>query len=93
MSQKTSRRDLLKRTLIVLGLAALIQPAGGVLGFQNTSPKADGPTAAKPGSTSTTKKTKGNSTTSKTKGKKGKGKGKGKGKSGKKPPTTPKKSG
>ena len=33
MSQKTSRRDLLKRTLIVLGAAALVQPSGGVLGF------------------------------------------------------------
>jgi hypothetical protein len=82
MSQKTSRRDLLKRTLIVLGVAALIQPAGGVLGFQNTPPKTDGPTATKPGSTSTTKKTK-NSTTSKTKKKKGKGK------SSKKKPTPP----
>jgi hypothetical protein len=82
MSQKTSRRDLLKRTLIVLGVAALIQPAGGVLGFQNTPPKTDAPTATKPGSTSTTKKTK-NSTTSKTKKKKGKGK------SSKKKPTPP----
>jgi hypothetical protein len=81
MSQKTSRRDLLKRTLIVLGVAALIQPAGGVLGFQNTPPKTDAPTATKPTSTSTTKKTKKNSTT-----KKGK---KGKGKSGKKKPTPP----
>ena len=89
MSQETSRRDLLKRTLIVLGVAALIQPASGVLGFQNTPPKTDAPTAAKPGSTSTTKKTKKNSTTSK-KGKKGKGKGK----SGKKPtPPPPKKEG
>jgi hypothetical protein len=84
MSQKTSRRDLLKRTLIVLGVAALIQPAGGVLGFQNTPPKTDAPTATKPTSTSTTKKTKKNSTTSK-KGKKGKGKGK----SSKKKPTPP----
>jgi len=81
MSQKTSRRDLLKRTLIVLGVAALIQPAGGVLGFQNTPPKTDAPTATKPASTSTSKKTKKNSTT-----KKGK---KGKGKSGKKKPTPP----
>lgn len=86
MSQKTSRRDLLKRTLIALGVAALIQPAGGVLGFQNAPPKTDGPTATKPDSTSTTKKTKKNSTTSK-KGKKGKGKGKGK--SGKKPTPPP----
>jgi len=81
MSQKTSRRDLVKRTLIALGVAALIQPAGGVLGFQNAPPKTDGPTATKPDSTSTTKKTKKNSTT-----KKGK---KGKGKSGKKKPTQP----
>ena len=85
MSQKTSRRDLLKRTLIVLGAAALVQPSGGVLGFaqgppkKEDAPKKDGGKLSSP-------------TTTQTKGKKGSGKGR-KGKGRKKPPKAPKKDG
>lgn len=76
MTQKTSRRDLLKRTLIVFGAAALVQPHGGVLSFAaQEAPKKDGGSLKQPNATSgTATRKKGKNS----RGKKGSGKAEGK---------------
>ncbi len=66
---KTSRRDLLKRALIVLGAGAIVQAAGGVrTAFGQETPKKE--------ETDKYSKIKQASTTGTDKGKKKKGKGK-----------------
>jgi len=90
MLQKTSRRNLLKRTVIILGAVALIQPIGVVQGFAQETPKKED-VKKQPGATSGTTKahngTTKHGTSKKGTGKKGSSKKKGSTKSGKTTPT------
>ena len=52
-SRRTSRRDLLKRSLVVLGAAAIVQPFGGVVSGQETPKKDDSRVVDKTSPTST----------------------------------------
>lgn len=86
LDRKTSRRDLLKRSLIVLGASAIVQATGGVMGVaQETPKKEDSKTIKNSSATGSGKGKKG--------GKGGKGKGKGHKGTGTITPDTPKKEG